>query len=663
MNLLLLAIAFLVGSGLAALAASHSPRLASALGAAGAVVGCLIGLLPAVRALQGAPASEFRHAWPVPVGALVAGLDPLSGFFLVPVLGLSAIAAVYGREYLLAYAARKSLAAPTFFFNLLVASMIGVVTARDAVLFLVAWEIMTLASYMLIAFEHENPAVKRAAWVYLIAAHVGVLCLFAMFLLLGRPSGGLEFATLATSGQSGTIAALPVFALALVGFGIKAGIVPFHVWLPEAHAAAPSHVSALMSGVVIKMGVYGLLRFLAFAPVAPWWGPTLMMLGIISALIGISLALYQRDIKRVLAYSSIENIGLIFLGIGVGLWGASRGQARLAAFGLAGGLLHLWNHALMKGLMFLSAGSVLHGAGTKDLERLGGLMKRMPTTGALMVVGAIAISGLPPLNGFVGEWLMYLGLIDGGVAGHGASGIAALLVVGVVALVGGLAALCFVRLIGIVLLGQPRTETAAHAHESSVLMTGPMMLLALGSLAVAIAPERVLHVLSPVVTQLAGANTARALGQVAGSTRAIGLSALAVWASLLAAGLVVVALTRRSAPDQTWGCGYAAPTSRMQYTGRSFSEVLAERLLPTPLRARLTTTAPDVIFPSKGSFSSEGADPFTRGLYEPFLTRWADRFARLRWLQRGMLHLYLFYILLVLLLALAWMSVRAWVGA
>jgi hydrogenase-4 component B len=355
--------------------------------------------VPAVRALAGGAAAEVRHAWAVPVGTLAAGLDPLSAFFLVPVLGLSALAAVYGREYLLAHAPRKSLAPPVFFFNLLVASMVGVVTARDSVLFLVAWELMTVASYMLIVFEDDTPPARRAGWIYLIAAHLGVVCLFAMFLLLGQASGRLEFAGLgASAGSTATV----ILVLALVGFGLKAGIVPLHVWLPEAHAAAPSHVSALMSGVVIKMGIYGLLRVMTFLPPARWWGPTLMALGVTGALVGVALALYQRDLKRALAYSSVENIGLIVLGLGIGLWGASRGQARLAALGLAGGMLHLWNHGLMKGLMFLSAGSVLHGAGGKDLERLGGLMKRMPTTGALMILGSTAQWGLPPLNVFFG---------------------------------------------------------------------------------------------------------------------------------------------------------------------------------------------------------------------------------------------------------------------
>ena len=657
MALVVLAVGILLASALAALAANCAPRVASGIGAIGAVAGCAVGMVPALRALTHGPLPELSRSWAVPAGALVVGLDPLSAFFLVPLLVLSSLAAVYGQQYLAAYARRKPLGPPAFFFNVFVASMIGVLIARHGLLFLVSWEVMTLTSYLLVVFEHEDPAVERAGWVYLIAAHVGVACLFAMFLLLGGASGDLSFA-----GFAGVATPSLVMLLALIGFGVKAGIVPLHVWLPEAHAAAPSHVSAVMSGVLIKLGLYGLLRVMTFLSPASWWGPTLIALGLGGGLVGISLALYQRDLKRVLAYSSIENIGLILLGLGIGFWGASHGHTRLATLGFAGGLLHVWNHTLMKGLMFLSAGSVLHGAGTKDVERLGGLMKRMPTTGVLMLLGATAIAGLPPLNGFVGEWLMYLGLIEGGLHAGGAVSVTMLLAVGIVALVGGLAILCFVRLLGIVLLGQARSDAAAHAHESSAWMTAPMMLLAAASLVVAIVPDRVLPLLAAVVAQLTPGASAE-LAAVAGSTRPIAFAAIAVWIALGALALVLAVRTRRRAESQTWGCGYAAPTVRMQYTGSSFAEILAERLLPPPFRPRVRCKAPDAIFPTAGELSTETIDPLTRDVYEPFLARWAKRFVRLRWLQQGVLHIYILYIAVVLLVALAWMSLRTWLGA
>jgi formate hydrogenlyase subunit 3/multisubunit Na+/H+ antiporter MnhD subunit len=242
-----------------------------------------------------------------------------------------------------------------------------------------------------------------------------------------------------------------VLLVALAGFGVKAGIVPLHVWLPEAHAAAPSHVSALMSGVVIKMGVYGIARASLLASAPAWWGATLAALGVAGALTGITLASYQRDLKRALAYSSVENIGLVVLGLGIGLWGRASGDEHLAALGLAAGLLHAWNHTLMKGLLFLGAGAIVHATGTKDLERLGGLMKRMPFAATLFGLGTIAIAGLPPFNGFAGEWLLYRSLLDGAAGAPVGPAVVFMLAVGALSLVGALAALCFVRLASVVL--------------------------------------------------------------------------------------------------------------------------------------------------------------------------------------------------------------------
>jgi formate hydrogenlyase subunit 3/multisubunit Na+/H+ antiporter MnhD subunit len=659
-QLVVVGVAVLVASGVLALAACRSQRLSTAVGALGTVIGCALAAAPAVRALGGASIPELRHAWAVPVGALIVGLDPLTAFFLLPLCALSALAAIYGRAYLLGYADRKLLAVPAFFYNLLVASMIVVVVARDGVLFLVGWELMTLASYLLVTFEHEDPAVKRAGWVYLIAAHIGVVCLFFMFLLLGHASGSLEFATLGVGDTRPSV----VLALALVGFGIKAGVVPLHVWLPEAHAAAPSHVSALMSGILIKLGIYGILRVLTMLPTIGWAGPVLMILGITGGLVGISLALAQRDLKRVLAYSSIENVGIILFALGLGLWGASHGRAEIAALGFAGGLLHAWNHVVMKGLMFLSAGSVLHGAGTKDLERLGGLMKRMRVTGVLMTIGAIAISGLPPLNGFVSEWLIYLGLMNHGVASRGTVGIVALVTVGIIALIGGLAVICFIRLIGVALLGQPRSEAAAHAHESSTWMLAPMIVLAAVAIGIAVVPAPFINALGAVIGQLGGSAVRADTPLAAASAGILGYASMAVFVALAIGGVLVVVQTRRNAVvDDTWGCGYAAPTARMQYTARSFSETIAERLVPPPLRTRIAVTPPSAIFPARVGFSSETDDPMTKRVYEPLLARWGDRFARLRWLQHGVLHVYLAYIVLVLVVALAWLSLRTWMGA
>jgi len=643
--------------------------LLSVCAAAAVVVACVVGLVPAVRALSGGPAPPVSLAWDATHGPFVVGLDALSAFFLVPVLGLSALAAVYGGSYLLPYRHAKSLTAAWFFFGAFVGGMVLVLVARTAVLFLMAWEVMSLSAYFLVTFEHEKAEARRAGWVYLIATHLGVAFLIATFTLLGRQAGRLEFEAFQTMPPLGAGAAGVVFVLALVGFGAKAGLVPFHVWLPEAHPAAPSHVSALMSAVMIKMGLYGLLRILSFlGPPAPWWGPTLAGVGLLTALLGIGLALHQRDLKRVLAYSSIENMGLIVLSLGVGLWGWSSDQPAVAALGVAGALLHVWNHALMKGLLFFAAGSVLHGTGTKDMERLGGLLKRMPWTGAAMMFGAVALAALPPLNGFVSKWMIYLGLIQQGLAAADGGSLAALLAVGALALIGGQAVLAFVRLTGIVLLGTPRSEAAQEAHESSPWMLAPMLILVVLCLVVATAPGLVVDFLSPALDQVHG----RMAG---GSVHDRGLAdaplftlgtcnawTLAV-AGLVAAGFFVLAQRGGRAMGPTWGCGYVRPTPRMQYTGRSFAEMMAEFLLPRFLRPRTGRRAPRGLFPSPGEFHAESPDPVSRKIYEPFFRRWADRFSRLRVLQQGKVHVYLVYIMLVVVLTLAWLSLRTWWGA
>ncbi len=353
------------------------------------------------------------------------------------------------------------------------------------------------------------------------------------------------------------------------------------------------------------------------------------------------------------------------LGLGLGYWGAATGRPEIATLGAAGGLLHVWNHTLMKGTMFLGAGSILHSTGTKNLERLGGLLGRMPRTGAAMIVGAVAISGLPPMNGFVSEWLLYLGLIRGGTASSGVGGapsVAVLLATGLLSFVGAMAAFCFLRLVGIALLGQPRSTQAREAHESSAWLTAPMGLLLVAAAAIAIFP-------APVVAAAARAGRSirgdAAPGIPDAPLETLGKVNFALWGAICAVcGLF--ALLRRGTPasrDVTWGCGYSAPTPRMQYTARAFAELFGAKLLPERLRPRFAHAEPKRIFPEPTAFASICEDPLTRGAYGPFFANVGDRFARLRWVQQGILHVYILYILIVLVLALAWVSFRVWSGA
>jgi formate hydrogenlyase subunit 3/multisubunit Na+/H+ antiporter MnhD subunit len=416
-----------------------------------------------------------------------------------------------------------------------------------------------------------------------------------------------------------------------------------------------------MSGVLIKLGLYGLLRMFSFLESALWWGPVLALLGVGSALVGIALALYQRDVKRALAYSSIENIGVILLGIGAGLWAANTGRPGLAGLALCGALLHVWNHAMMKGLMFLGAGSLLHGTGTRDLERMGGLLRRMPRTATLLVIGAVAIAGLPPLAGFTSEWLVYRGLIDGGLApgGEGIQILWMLFGTAALATVGVLAALCFVRIVGIALLGQPRSEAAERAHESSAGMIVPMLVLAVGVIAMPFAAPVVVASLGSVIEQVAHVPlsidaTSRVLAPIAWLCAAL-------WVALGAGMLALRRLATPAHEDATWGCGYAAPTARMQYTSGSFSEAMLQ-LLPLPLRARIVVRREATAFPQPGELSSDRDDPFTRSAYEPLLDRVGRRFAQLRWVQQGITHLYVLYILVTVVSVLAAVAIYDWWG-
>ena len=506
----------------------------------------------------------------------------------------------------------------------------------------------------------------KGGFVYLIATHIGVAFLIGMFLALGRQAGSFEFERmLAVRSQTAQTSAL-VFACALIGFGAKAGFVPLHVWLPEAHAAAPSHVSAMMSAVLIKMGIYGILRMVVLlGGPRDWWGPFLICLGLVGGALGIALAAYQRDFKRVLAYSSIENIGLVTLGLGIGFWGAQSGHPRIATFGLVGGLLHVWNHAVMKGLLFLGAGSVLHGCHMKDLEQLGGLLRRMPRSAVLVILGATAIAGFPPLNGFVSEWLLYSGLLRGALDESGASGVAVAAAIAVLSLIGAMAALCFGRLVSVALLGEPRSAGAEHARESPAAMTAPMGALGVFAIGLALAPELLNAPMERVVGQLIGQPASHVAVSELGLEKLGTLNAGLM--GVLGVGLVsalAVQRMRSSVSDVTWGCGYGSPSTRMQYGARAMSEFFTSGLIPARLAPRLSFRAPSGLFPEAARFESEGADPLTRSVYEPFFARWADRFARLRWMQQGMLHVYIVYILATLLVALAWSAAGlVWAGS
>ncbi len=646
MSLYLAAVAVLLAGGAAALVASARPRLALGLGAASAVLGCALGLAASLAALGAAPVA-LDVAWQVPNGAIALGLDPLTALFAAAIFGLGLPAAVFGAGYL--RDRERGLGPFALFFNVLLASMATLVAARHAVPFLVAWEVMTLSSFLLVSFEHEDADVRAAARTYLFASHLGTAFVFGLFLALGGAAGSLRFDAFAALRASGALPAGLLFALALVGFGTKAGLVPLHVWLPEAHPAAPSHVSALMSGVLVKMGVYGILRTLTFLPPpALWEGLLLAGIGLAGALAGLALALGQRDVKRVLAYSTVENVGIIALAAGLALAGVALGAPGVAALGMAAALLHVWNHALMKGLAFMGAGSLVHGAGTRDLERMGGLLRRLPASGALLVLAAVALAGLPPLNGFVSEWLLYLGLLYGGAAPVGLS-LVAWLSLAALALVGALAAIAFTRVLGVALLGEPRSAEAAHAHEGGPLLVAPLALLAAANVAVALFPARAVSLVVPAAAVVLGAPEAElraALAPVAaalsGPLRA-GLVAFAVLALVAIVASRRLLARRDVSASSTWGCGYSAASPRVQYTAASYAELALGALVPAALRPRVTIAPLDGPFPAPVRLTLRADDPATARVFAPAFARVGEWFARMRKFQQARLNLQLMY--------------------
>jgi formate hydrogenlyase subunit 3/multisubunit Na+/H+ antiporter MnhD subunit len=648
-SLYLAALVVLCAGGLAALAASRRPGLALALGSAGGALGCALGLAASLAALR-APPVALDLPWPVPNGALALGLDPLSAVFAAALFGLGLAAAIFGAGYMRAHPRQRGMGAFVLFFDLLLASMALLLAARQALLFIVAWEVMTVSSFLLVAFEHEDANVRSAARTYLVASQLGTAFLFVLFLSLASAAGSLRFdAFLAVSARPPLPAAL-LFGLALVGFGTKAGLVPLHVWLPEAHPAAPSHVSALMSGVLVKMGVYGILRALTFLPPAPaWHGMVLAGVGLAGAVAAITLALGQRDVKRVLAYSTIENVGIVAFAAGLGLVGAALRAPAVAALGLVGALLHVWNHALMKGLAFLGAGALVHGAGTRDLERMGGLLRRLPATGALLVLAAAALAGLPPLNGFVSEWLVYLGLLRGGEGAPDRLALVAWLSLAALAFVGALAAIAFTRLLGIALLGAPRSPEAARAHEAGPLLLVPMGLLGAANVAIAVFPAQAMGLVAPAAAAVIGLSEGEVLSALAPTAAAlagpmrIGLAALLVLVAVLAAASRGMLSRRPVRASSTWGCGFAQESARVQYTAASFAEIAVEAAAPRPLRPSARTRPPAGLFPGRASFALEAEDPARIRVFEPVFRWVAGGFDRLRRFQQARLNLQLLY--------------------
>jgi hydrogenase-4 component B len=599
--------------------------------------------------------------------ALGYTVDALSAWFLLVLSVVSIPIAIFSIGYL----AHGGLSQRAVFvgatFNVLLGAVEMTFIANDVIGFLFAWELMTLATAALVATEHEHADSRRASLLYLVMSHVGTGCLIAAFMTLASLAGSFEFAALlAGDVVSGATRDL-MFLLFFLGFGVKAGVIPLHIWLPDAHPAAPTSISALMSGVVIKAGIYGLVRMAAFGLGTPRlsWGLIVVALGGLSAVLGVLYALMQHDLKRLLAYHSIENIGIILLGLGAGMIGFAYGRGDLATIGIAASLYHVLNHAVFKALLFLSAGGVLIATGTRQIEAYGGLLRRMPWTGLFFLIGAMAISGLPPLNGFASEWLTFQAFLYGF---HRSSEplVHFLFPLGaaLLALTTALAAACFVKAFGISFLALPRSAAASNARESPAVMLLPQAFLAIACIALGIFPGAVLDVLATVTTslrvpassQFARTGLAMTSGLESFDRVVPAMLGAAILIGLLAAGALTVrrGIARRV---PTWGCG-GELNARTEYTATAFSKplMLIFRAVYRPARQVEALAEASPYFPREVRYHAEIEPTFERYVYGPLLQGVLRIASGMKVLQAGSLHAYLAYVitLVVSLVLFVW---------
>ena len=589
------------------------------------------------------------------MGEIFLAIDPLTAFFLLPIFAVGLAGGVYGEGYLDAAHGHLSPSFVRFFYFLLTASMAMVVCARNAVLFLAGWEVMALAAFALVCAEDPKPGVSRAGLIYIISTHADMLCLIVLFAAMGSRAGSMEFSAMRAAMPGPGPALTGLFALAVAGFGLKAGFMPLHFWLPEAHPVAPSHASAVLSAVVVKMGIYGLLRFLSFCPAVPEsWGLFFLAIGASSGVLGVLFALAQHDLKRLLAYHTVENIGIIALGMGLGCLGLAHRNAALTIVGFAAALLHVLNHSLFKSLLFLGAGAFAQALGSRDIEGAGGLLRRMPWASAFSWIGAAAICGLPPFNGFVSEWLVYYGLLGGRLGGARYAMVAA----AALALIGALAAACFTKAYGALTLGEPRAAAAAAAKDPGGLMLWPMALLAVSCLVIGIVPGPFVRSAARCAATTFGLAPEAALPAVEAALGPLSIIGAMGALALGLAGLLwlwrgTLLSLREVGAGPSWGCGFTRPTARMQYTASSYASPLVNAFEGV-LDPSLQFHPPSGYWPKKASFHSHTPDLALDRVLIPASAAIERALSVVRRAQHGRLQYYLLYVLGFLVCVLLW---------
>lgn len=635
-------------------------------GNAFAIAGAIAGLISSLLVLMFDSSFTCGMGSSLPLLSFSFNVDKLSAFFIFTISLISLFASLYAIGYVVHFYKKYNVGALGFFYNTFIAGMMMVVSAHHALFFLIVWEIMSLSSYFLVIYENKEKRNVKAGSVYFVMTHIGTAFIMLSFLLLYAATGSLDFSVI----KENIVNIRPViknlvFGLALVGFGTKAGMIPLHIWLPGAHPAAPTHVSALMSGVMIKTGVYMFIRIFVdmMSDVPVWWGMVIVTAGAVSALLGVLYALTEHDIKRLLAYHSIENIGIILLGLGSALIFLALGMKPLAALGLVAALFHTLNHATFKALLFLGAGAVISETHTRNMEAYGGLIKQMPQTAFFFLVGAMAISALPPFNGFFSEWLTFQSLFAGirslDITVQGVF----ILAVGALAFTGGLAAACFVKVFGATFLARPRSEEARHAGEVALSLRTGMAALAVLSLLFGLFSGTVAHLLSEVVHSLPVFNSTEAAFTANASLFKFNDNFASVSLPLIFVSLVsvtaavfflvhILTKSRKVRLGCTWDCG-AHLTPRMEITATGFSRsiitVFRGILQPTQQYQIEYMDAEIRYFTKANRVRLEIKDMYSSYFYSPMQDLVAKISEYVKQIQGGNINIYVLYIFIILI--------------
>jgi len=582
-------------------------------------------------------------------------IDSLSAFFILVISIVGFLGIFYSIGYMKPYLNQnKNINSHCFFLMMLILSMILVVTVQNSLLFLIVWEMMSLSSLFLVMFEHDKKEVINSGIKYMVYMHISVIFIISAFAILNIHSNSYNFSDFSQTLNQNSHLANIVFLLAFIGFGTKAGFLPFHNWLPDAHPAAPSHVSGIMSGVMIKMGIYGILRIISLINIPTKFIAYLVLsIAIVSALWGVLYAISQHDIKRLLAYHSLENIGIIGLGIGIGLIGMVYNNPIVSVLGFSGSILHILNHSIFKSLLFFCAGGLYHKTHTRNVEELGGLIKKMPYSAVLFIIGSIAICGLPLFNGFISEFLIYASMIMGLNAPNIFVFMALIISLAALALIGTMAILCFTKVVGIVFLGNPRSEKAKNVqNDVSNVMILPMSILAFLCLIIGIFPQyAITTVLAPVYNICKNNISEELFNTMINLLIMIGFLFFIFFVIFIIIYILKFIINKKSDKHQTWGCGYNKPNERMQYSASSYADLFISTLKPMFKRIA-HIKKPKELFPKEAYYEMEIEDIEEAYIVKPLIKLDEKILSKFERIQNGNMQQYILFGLIFLILAI-----------